>query len=615
MCKIARQRRWLHSRTPPGRPACPTRLIGVCSPPSVNVNGKPTRTIWASADGAVEIIDQTALPHAFVVRPLRTVAEVAHAIASMQVRGAPLIGAAAAYGIWLAMRADASDGALAAARAALAATRPTAVNLRWALDAMAARLAPLAPDARPAAARAAADALADDDVAINRAIGAHAHALIRAAGARRARGEPVQVLTHCNAGWLATVDWGRRWRRCLRGARRGPAGARLGRRDAAAQPGRGAHRLGAGRARRPAHGDRRQRGRPPHAARPGRHRARRHRPHDGGRRRRQQDRHVPEGAGRAATAACRSTSRRRRLRSTGRSRDGADGIPIEERAADEVTTIVRRGGLGRGDARAPRARGEPRAQPGLRRHARAPGHRHRHRARRRGGVDATAWRACSRSAPRDDGRALRGARSSTTVRWLMARRLNAGTSGNVSVRSGGGLPHHADGRDLRRRRRGDDRGADAWTAVARGALRPVQRVAHPPRHLSPPARGRRRRAHPLDVRDRARLPAPAHPRRSTTWSPRRAATTSAARATRRSARAALSRNALAALAGRRACLLANHGLLALGADVASARLLAEEVEALCEQYILARVAGAPVILPAREMKRVRAKFATYGRRT
>ena len=173
----------------------------------MNVQGKPTRTIWAGAD-AVEIIDQTALPHAFVVRPLRTVAEVAGAIASMQVRGAPLIGAAAAYGIWLAMRADPSDGSLAAARATLAATRPTAVNLRWALAVMAARLAPLAPEARPGAARAAADAIADDDVAINRAIGGHAWPLIRDAGARRRPGEPIQVLTHCNAGWLATVDWG-----------------------------------------------------------------------------------------------------------------------------------------------------------------------------------------------------------------------------------------------------------------------------------------------------------------------------------------------------------------------------------------------------------------------
>ena len=151
----------------------------------MNVQGKPTRTISAGRD-SVEIIDQTALPHAFVTRELRSVTEVAHAIASMQVRGAPLIGAAAAYGVWLAMRADASDGALAAARAALLATRPTAVNLRWALDTVAARLAPLPPAARAAAARAAADAIADEDVAINRAIGAHALPLIRAAGARRA---------------------------------------------------------------------------------------------------------------------------------------------------------------------------------------------------------------------------------------------------------------------------------------------------------------------------------------------------------------------------------------------------------------------------------------------
>jgi methylthioribose-1-phosphate isomerase len=170
----------------------------------MNVYGKPTRTISAGRD-LVEIIDQTALPHAFVVRPLRSATEVAHAIASMQVRGAPLIGAAAAYGIWLAMRADPSDGALDAARAALLATRPTAVNLRWALDTVTARLAPLAPDARPAAARAAADAIADEDVAINRAIGEHGRVLIEQAGRG---GKTINVLTHCNAGWLATVDRG-----------------------------------------------------------------------------------------------------------------------------------------------------------------------------------------------------------------------------------------------------------------------------------------------------------------------------------------------------------------------------------------------------------------------
>jgi methylthioribose-1-phosphate isomerase len=171
----------------------------------MNVNGKPTRTITAGRD-AIEIIDQTALPHAFVTRQLRTVTEAASAIATMQVRGAPLIGATAAYGIWLAMRADASDASLEAARTALLATRPTAVNLRWALDAMKDRVASHPPGARAATARAAADAIAEEDVAINRAIGQHAHALIKEIFDRR--GRAVQILTHCNAGWLATVDWG-----------------------------------------------------------------------------------------------------------------------------------------------------------------------------------------------------------------------------------------------------------------------------------------------------------------------------------------------------------------------------------------------------------------------
>ena len=173
----------------------------------MNVRGQPTRTIWVTGD-LVEIIDQTALPHDFVVRSLRTVADAARAIASMQVRGAPLIGAAAAYGVWLAMRADPSDDGLRVACASLLATRPTAVNLRWALEAMAAALAPLPPDARAAAARSRADALADEDVAVNRAIGDHALALIRRLGAARSRRTPFNVLTHCNAGWLATVDRG-----------------------------------------------------------------------------------------------------------------------------------------------------------------------------------------------------------------------------------------------------------------------------------------------------------------------------------------------------------------------------------------------------------------------
>ena len=172
-------------------------------------------------------------------------ADAAHAIASMQVRGAPLIGAAAAYGVWLAMRADPSDEGLQAAYAALLATRPTAVNLRWALDTMTATLAPLPPDARAAAARARADALADEDVAVNRAIGDHALAVIRRLAEGRPPGTPLNVLTHCNAGWLATVDRGTALSGVYAAHDAGLPGARLGRRDAAAQSGCGADRLGA----------------------------------------------------------------------------------------------------------------------------------------------------------------------------------------------------------------------------------------------------------------------------------------------------------------------------------------------------------------------------------
>jgi methylthioribose-1-phosphate isomerase len=173
----------------------------------MNVRGKPMRTIWAAGDG-VEIIDQTALPHELVIRPLRTLDDAARAIATMQVRGAPLIGAAAAYGVWLALRADPSDPALRAAHRTLLATRPTAVNLRWALDTMTAALTPVPPAERALAARAAADRIADEDVAINRAIGDHALGLLRRFAGGRPAGTRLNVLTHCNAGWLATVDRG-----------------------------------------------------------------------------------------------------------------------------------------------------------------------------------------------------------------------------------------------------------------------------------------------------------------------------------------------------------------------------------------------------------------------
>ncbi len=174
----------------------------------MKVDGKPMRTIWVEDDGAgCGIIDQTRLPHEFVVAHLKTVEDAAHAIRVMQVRGAPLIGAAAAYAMWLAMRADASDEALEHAYALLVATRPTAINLKWALDEMMAALRNRPRGERAAAALARANEIADEDVAINQAIGRHGLRLIEEIAAKK-KGERVNVLTHCNAGWLATVDWG-----------------------------------------------------------------------------------------------------------------------------------------------------------------------------------------------------------------------------------------------------------------------------------------------------------------------------------------------------------------------------------------------------------------------
>jgi methylthioribose-1-phosphate isomerase len=171
------------------------------------IGGAPTRTIWATADGAVEIIDQTRLPHEVVTVRLTGLAEAAAAISEMKVRGAPLIGVTAAYGMALAAGEDPSDAGLAAARARLAATRPTAVNLAWALARMAAVLATLPTAHREAAAWAEAQAMANEDVAACRAIGGHGADLIGEIAARKP-GERVNILTHCNAGWLAAVDWG-----------------------------------------------------------------------------------------------------------------------------------------------------------------------------------------------------------------------------------------------------------------------------------------------------------------------------------------------------------------------------------------------------------------------
>jgi len=175
----------------------------------VKVDGRPYRTIWLNADGSsVDVIDQRWLPHEFRIATLRSVADAATAIRDMWVRGAPLIGATAAYGVALAMRQDPSDAALDVARDRLSATRPTAINLRWALDTMHELMRPLAPQARAAAAYAEASRIADEDVEINRAIGRNGLKFIRRLAAVKKAGEPVNVLTHCNAGWLATVDYG-----------------------------------------------------------------------------------------------------------------------------------------------------------------------------------------------------------------------------------------------------------------------------------------------------------------------------------------------------------------------------------------------------------------------
>ncbi|MBR9972999.1 S-methyl-5-thioribose-1-phosphate isomerase [Magnetospirillum sulfuroxidans] len=177
----------------------------------MKINGTPTRTIWLAADGwAVEIIDQTRLPHELVTTRLESLADAAHAIKAMLVRGAPLIGATAAYGMALAARANSSDLALTVAYNILHATRPTAINLKWALNEMIQALGTVAEADRVATAYARAAEIADEDVAINSAIGDNGATLIQAAWEQaQARGaDSVNVLTHCNAGWLATVDWG-----------------------------------------------------------------------------------------------------------------------------------------------------------------------------------------------------------------------------------------------------------------------------------------------------------------------------------------------------------------------------------------------------------------------
>ena len=173
----------------------------------MQVGDRHYRSIWVTENGwQVAIIDQTRLPHEFVVVTLQTLEDAVHAIRNMLVRGAPLIGATAAYGVCLGIRQEGRDHDLKRIAATLLCSRPTAVNLRWAVDRMVQRLQSLAPDQRLAAAYREAASICEEDVTTNRAIGQHGAQLIRSIWKRT--GRPVNILTHCNAGWLATVDWG-----------------------------------------------------------------------------------------------------------------------------------------------------------------------------------------------------------------------------------------------------------------------------------------------------------------------------------------------------------------------------------------------------------------------
>jgi methylthioribose-1-phosphate isomerase len=172
----------------------------------MKISGTHYRTIWPTAAGTIRVIDQSRLPFEFATIDLETLEDAAHAIHSMVVRGAPLIGATAAYGMALALRTDASDARIDEAARILKATRPTAVDLAWALARMRSALVAIAPDQRADAALREAAAICDASVEQCRSIGAHGLEIIR--GLAGTHGRTVNILTHCNAGWLACVDWG-----------------------------------------------------------------------------------------------------------------------------------------------------------------------------------------------------------------------------------------------------------------------------------------------------------------------------------------------------------------------------------------------------------------------
>jgi methylthioribose-1-phosphate isomerase len=175
----------------------------------MKINGQPYRTIWEAADGkSVEVIDQRKLPHIFDTVRLDNVERYAWAISDMVIRGAPLIGVCAAYGLATAMFENSSDDGLALAYERLIGTRPTAVNLRWSLDRMRGFFMGMVPEARASSGFALARSIAEEDVQLSAAIGRHGAEIIQRAWSAKGQKGPVNILTHCNAGWLAAVDWG-----------------------------------------------------------------------------------------------------------------------------------------------------------------------------------------------------------------------------------------------------------------------------------------------------------------------------------------------------------------------------------------------------------------------
>ena len=175
----------------------------------MNVNGKHYRSIWYDYENnQVKIIDQRWLPHEFKITELRSLGDFAIAIRDMWVRGAPLIGATAAYGVAVALRDDASNAGLKNTYDTLIETRPTAINLKWALDRLIGALTPVSEDERPLKALELAHQVAEEDVGINKKIGEHGLEIVKKIASKKPAGEPVRMLTHCNAGWPATVDWG-----------------------------------------------------------------------------------------------------------------------------------------------------------------------------------------------------------------------------------------------------------------------------------------------------------------------------------------------------------------------------------------------------------------------